>query len=113
LVNRFAELRVMLEQERAVRSGLADLDPMVRIGAVDMLEEVPSGQIRPLASPLPADLLRGVMIGAACLLASVPTASHSRHIRTGSTLVSASPRPVGGWCSTVIFQRFEKRSIPV
>ncbi len=56
-------------------TALADPDPMVRIGALDMLENVPAGQIWPLASPLLADPVRGVRIRAASLLASVPTAS--------------------------------------
>lgn len=59
----------------AARQGLADPDPMVRIGALDMLENLPAGQIWPLASPLLADPVRGVRIRAASLLASVPTAN--------------------------------------
>lgn len=59
----------------AARSGLADPDPMVRIGALDMLENVPAGQIWPLASPLLSDPVRGVRIRAAALLAAVPAAS--------------------------------------
>jgi predicted CXXCH cytochrome family protein len=57
------------------RTGLADPDPMVRIGALDMLESVPAAQIWPLASPLLSDSNRGVRIRAAALLAPVPTAS--------------------------------------
>jgi predicted CXXCH cytochrome family protein len=57
------------------RSGLSDPDPMVRIGALDMLENVPAGQIWRLASPLLSDPVRGVRIRAASLLAVVPTAS--------------------------------------
>ena len=57
------------------RTGLADPDPMVRIGALDMLEHVPADQIWPLASPLLSDPVRGVRIRAASLLAAVPTAS--------------------------------------
>ena len=56
-------------------AGLADPDPMVRIGALDMLESVPAGRIWPLASPLLADPVRGVRIRAAALLAAVPAAS--------------------------------------
>jgi predicted CXXCH cytochrome family protein len=56
------------------RSGLGDPDPMVRIGALDMLEGVPAAQIWPLAAPLLSDSNRGVRIRAAALLASVPTA---------------------------------------
>ena len=57
------------------RSGLSDPDPMVRIGALDMLEDVPAGQVWPFASPLLSDPVRGVRIRAASLLAAVPTAS--------------------------------------
>jgi predicted CXXCH cytochrome family protein len=57
------------------RTGLADPDPMVRIGALDMLESVPAAQIWPLVAPLLSDSSRGVRIRAAALLAPVPTAS--------------------------------------
>lgn len=54
--------------------GLSDLDPMVRIGAMDMLAEVPPEQIWALVSPLLSDPVRGVRIRAAYVLAAVPTA---------------------------------------
>ncbi len=57
------------------RKGLSDPDPMVRIGALDMLESVPAAQIWSLASPLLSDPIRGVRIRTASLLAAVPTAS--------------------------------------
>ena len=57
------------------RASLSDPDPMVRIGALDMLESAPPNQIWPLASPLLADRSRGVRIRAASLLAVVPTAN--------------------------------------
>ena len=57
------------------RSALADPDPMVRIGALDMLANVSAAQIWPLVSPLLADFNRGVRIRAVALLAAVPTAS--------------------------------------
>ena len=57
----------------SARAGLSDPDPMVRIGALDMLEGVPAAQIWPLASPLLSDPVRGVRIRAASLLAVVPT----------------------------------------
>ena len=57
------------------RIALGDPDPMVRIGALDVLEGVPAGQIWPWVSPLLADPVRGVRIRAASLLAPVPTAS--------------------------------------
>lgn len=58
-----------------VRAALADADPMVRIGALDMLENVPANQAWGWASPLLSDPVRGVRIRAASLLAAVPTAS--------------------------------------
>ena len=57
------------------RAGLSDPDPMVRLGALDMLEGVPANQIWPLVAPLLSDPSRGVRIRAASLLAAVPTAS--------------------------------------
>ncbi|RTM13418.1 MAG: tetratricopeptide repeat protein [Bradyrhizobiaceae bacterium] len=57
------------------RIGLADPDPMVRIGALDMLENVPADRLWPLVSPLLSDPVRGVRIRAASLLAGVPAAS--------------------------------------
>jgi predicted CXXCH cytochrome family protein len=57
------------------RAGLADPDPMVRLGALDMLESVPANQIWPLVSPLLSDPSRGVRIRAVSLLAVVPTAN--------------------------------------
>src|SRR5262249_51775093 len=57
------------------RSALADPDPTVRIGALDMLANVSAAQIWPLVSPLLADSNRGVRIRAVALLAAVPTAS--------------------------------------
>ena len=56
-------------------ANLSDPDPMVRIGALDMLESVPANQIWPLVSPLLSDRSRGVRIRAASLLAAVPTAN--------------------------------------
>ena len=57
------------------RTGLSDPDPMVRIGALDMLQNVPTAQLWPLVSPLLSDSSRGVRIRAAALLATVPTSS--------------------------------------
>jgi predicted CXXCH cytochrome family protein len=59
----------------AARGALAEPDPVVRIGALDMLENLPGGQIWPFVSPLLSDPVRGVRIRAASLLAAVPTAS--------------------------------------
>jgi Flp pilus assembly protein TadD len=57
------------------RRGLADPDPMVRIAALDMLENVPAAQLWPLVAPLLSDPSLGVRISAASVLAGVPTAS--------------------------------------
>ncbi len=57
------------------RAGLSDPDPMVRIGALDMLEHLPPDRIWPLASPLLSDPVRGVRIRAVSLLAAVPAAA--------------------------------------
>jgi predicted CXXCH cytochrome family protein len=57
------------------QKGLADTDPMVRIGALAMLEGVPANQLWPLVSPLLSDPIAGVRISAVPLLAAVPTAS--------------------------------------
>ncbi len=57
------------------RGALADPDPMVRIGALDMLENVPAGQVWRWVAPLLSDPVRGVRIRAASLLAAVPTTS--------------------------------------
>jgi predicted CXXCH cytochrome family protein len=56
-----------------VRTGLKDPDPMVRIGALAMLENVPPSQIWPYVSPLLSDPSRGVRIRAVRMLAAVPT----------------------------------------
>lgn len=56
------------------RSGLSDRDPMVRLGALDMLEGVPAAQLWPVVSPLLSDPVRGVRLRAVSLLATVPVA---------------------------------------
>jgi len=57
------------------RAGLADPDPMVRIGALDMLDNAPPTQIWPLVSPLLSDPIGGVRMRAVSLLAAVPKAN--------------------------------------
>jgi predicted CXXCH cytochrome family protein len=57
------------------QGGLADPDPLVRIGALDMLENVPADQLWPAVSPLLTDSVRGVRIRAVSLLAAVPATS--------------------------------------
>src|SRR5262249_11696591 len=68
------------------RAGLSDPDPMVRIGALDMLANVSAAQLWPLVSPLLSDSNRGARIRAAALLAPVgeparcrPRALRARH----------------------------------
>ncbi|WP_312883869.1 tetratricopeptide repeat protein [Rhizobium leguminosarum] len=56
------------------RSGLSDRDPMVRIGALDMLEGVPADRLWPMVSPLLSDAVHGVRLRAISLLAMVPDA---------------------------------------
>jgi predicted CXXCH cytochrome family protein len=56
-------------------TGLSDPDPMVRIGAAAMVQNLPAARLWPLVSPLLSDSNRGVRIRAASLLAAVPTAS--------------------------------------
>jgi predicted CXXCH cytochrome family protein len=56
-----------------LRSGLADPDPMVRVGALDMLEGVPIAQRWPLASALLTDQVQGVRMRAVVVLAGVDT----------------------------------------
>jgi predicted CXXCH cytochrome family protein len=57
------------------RMGLSDPDPMVRIGALDMLDGLPGDRIWPLVSPLLSDSSGGVRIRAVSVLAAVPTAN--------------------------------------
>jgi Flp pilus assembly protein TadD len=57
------------------QKGLADSDPMVRGGALTMLEGVPANQLWPLVSPLLSDPVAGVRIRAVSLLAGLRTGS--------------------------------------
>ena len=57
------------------RKGLNDPDPMVRIGALDMLDGLPGDRIWPLVSPFLSDSSRGVRIRAVSVLAAVPTSN--------------------------------------
>jgi predicted CXXCH cytochrome family protein len=59
------------------RAGLADPDPMVRIGALDMLEGLSPQQRWSLASPLLSDPVRGVRLRAVSVLAAVAAAQPS------------------------------------
>ena len=76
------------------QAALSDPDPMVRFGALDMVEGVPLDQLWPLASPLLSDSVGGVRIRAAALLAAVPAASlppadRERFERAAAELVAA------------------------
>lgn len=76
------------------RAGLADPDPMVRIGALDMLENAPPEQQWTLGSPSLSDVVRGVRIRAASLLASIPStqlsvAERERFERAASEFIAA------------------------
>ena len=67
--------RVSSTNVELTRKGLNDPDPMVRIGALDMLDGLPGDRIWSLVSPLLSDSSGGVRIKAVSVLASVPTAS--------------------------------------
>ncbi len=76
------------------RDGLASPDPMVRLGALDMLANLPAGQIWPVVAPLLTDASRGVRIRAAALLAGMPTthqppADRERFERAAAEFVAA------------------------
>jgi predicted CXXCH cytochrome family protein len=53
-------------------AAITDSDPMVRIGALDMLQDLPLEQRWPIASPLLSDDVRGVRIRAVSILADMP-----------------------------------------
>jgi predicted CXXCH cytochrome family protein len=57
------------------RKALADPDPMVRIGALDMVDGLPGDRLWPFVSPLLSDPSDGVRIRAVSVLAAVPTAN--------------------------------------
>jgi tetratricopeptide (TPR) repeat protein len=57
--------------------GLSDADPMLRIAALDMLDNVPPNQLWPVVSPLLTDPVRGVRIRAVSLVAGVSDAQLS------------------------------------
>ncbi|WP_347341022.1 tetratricopeptide repeat protein [Bradyrhizobium hipponense] len=66
--------RVSPQNFALAQTALADPDPMVRIGALDMLDGLPVSQLWPLASPLLSDPVRGVRIRAVSLLAPISMA---------------------------------------
>jgi predicted CXXCH cytochrome family protein len=71
------------------RKGLADPDPMVRIGALEMLDGLPGDRIWPLVAPLLSDSSRGVRITAVSVLAAVPTTSQPAPDRAAFERVTA------------------------
>ena len=77
-------------QHRPGARGLSDPDPLVRIGALDMLEGVPPDQLWRLISPLLSDPSRGVRIRAAALLAPVPDCKPACHRRERPSSVAAA-----------------------
>jgi len=76
------------------RSGLSDPDPIVRIGALDMLEGVPMAQRWPLASPLLSDTVQGVRMRAVFVLAGIantqlPASEQQRFERVAQEFIAA------------------------
>jgi predicted CXXCH cytochrome family protein len=76
------------------RKSLSDPDPMVRLGALDMVEGIQPESLWPLVSPLLSDSVRGLRIRAASLLAPVPTprqpqADRERFDRAADEFVAA------------------------
>jgi tetratricopeptide (TPR) repeat protein len=63
------------------RASLADPDPMVRIGALDALSDLPLDQRWSIASPLLSDPIRGVRIRTVSLLGDAPAARLSESDR--------------------------------
>jgi predicted CXXCH cytochrome family protein len=76
------------------RKGLADPDPVVRLGALDMLEGIQVEGLWPVLSPLLSDSVRGVRIRAVSLLAAVPAsrqpaADRDRFDRAAAEFIAA------------------------
>ena len=81
--------RVSPDNIDLARKGLADPDPMVRIGALEMLDGLPGDRIWPLVAPLLSDSSRGVRIRAVSVLAAVPTTSQPAADRAAFERVTA------------------------
>jgi predicted CXXCH cytochrome family protein len=76
------------------RKSLSDPDPMVRLGALDMVEGIQPESLWPLVAPLLTDSVRGVRVRAAAVLAPVPTprqppADRERFNRAADEFVAA------------------------
>jgi Flp pilus assembly protein TadD len=91
-----AELNAFLSPANLdlARKGLADPDPMVRIGALDMLDGIQVEGLWPLLSPLLSDSVRGVRLRAVSLLAAVPSsrqppADRDRFERAAAEFIAA------------------------
>ncbi|MET4389050.1 putative CXXCH cytochrome family protein [Bradyrhizobium sp. F1.4.3] len=71
-----AELNAYLSPDaiKIARDALSDPDPMVRIGALDMLDGVPVQRLWSIAAAALADPVAGVRVRAASLLAGLPAA---------------------------------------
>ncbi|MBC7576365.1 tetratricopeptide repeat protein [Tardiphaga sp. vice278] len=65
------------------RTALVDPDPMVRISALNMLQNLPGEPVWSLVAPLLSDPVRGVRIRAVSLLAGVASASQPPPDRAG------------------------------
>jgi len=63
------------------RTAVTDPDPMVRIGGLDMLQDLPLEQRWSIAAPLLSDPSRGVRIRTASLLGDVPSSRLSENDR--------------------------------
>jgi predicted CXXCH cytochrome family protein len=86
--------RLSSSNVNVAREGLSDPDPMVRIGALDILERVSAFQVWPLAAPLLSDPIQGVRTKTAMLLASVPrddqpAADRDRFDRAAAEFIAA------------------------
>jgi predicted CXXCH cytochrome family protein len=69
--------RVTPQMAELARASLVDSDPMVRIGALDMIQDLPLDQRWSMASPLLSDSTRGVRIRAVSILSDAPLARMS------------------------------------
>ena len=78
----------------AIRDGLRDPDPLVRLGGLEALEPVPPGLRLALAQPLLRDPVRGIRVEAGRILADVPPDLWSAGDRTALADALAEHRAV-------------------